>query len=131
MVVKGSRKATVESLVAVESYLEQQAEELRQELAVVEAELLHIRGATGILQRIDDSLFRSRKRSGTHEAEVTEAILAVLLEEQPLHRSDLMRRVEETGVCIGGKKKLDTFAAYLTRDPRCTSVGSGYWTLVV
>ena len=127
---KASRKATIESLAAVESYLEQHAEELRQELSAVEAELLNIRGATGIVSRMDDSVFFARKRAGTHECEVTEAIVAELQKEQPLHRAELMGRVEEAGVYIGGKKPLDTFAAYLTRDPRFTSVGSGCWELV-
>ena len=125
-----SRKVTVESLKAVASYLEQQAEELRQELDAVESDLLNLRSAIGTVDRTDDSVFQRRGRPGTVDAEVTDAIRAVLMEEQPMHRKELMRRVEEGGVHIGGKKPLDTFAAYLTKDPRFASVGAGNWGLV-
>ena len=127
---KVSRQATVKSLNAVASYLEQQAEELRQELTAVETELRDVRSAIEITHRIDDSVFRARKRAGTYESELTEAIVAELQKEQPLHREDLLHRVEEAGVHIGGQHPLDNMATYLTRDPRCTSVGSGYWALV-
>ena len=127
---RASRRSTQEGLHVVSSLLEDRADELRSELEAIESQLLTIRSASSIVASVDDSAFFTRRRAGTFEEELTEAMLAELTKEQPLHRSELMRRVEEAGVHIGGQNPLDTFASYLTRDPRFTSDGAGCWGLV-
>ena len=56
----------------------------------------------------------------------------LLQEERPLHRKELMYRVEAMGIEIVGKDKLRAFASYINPDKRFTSVEGmrGYWTLV-
>ena len=122
---KASRQGMEKGVATIVSHLEQRVADLRQELAGVESDLLQARSFRDVLGRVDESVFVVvRRRGGTHETDVTEAILVALSEEQPLHRKELMCRVEAAGIHIGGKKPLDTFASYLTNDPRfCSVVG--------
>ena len=66
-------------------------------------------------------------------AQLTHAIQKVLLEERPLHRSDILERVEEAGLEVLGskaKKPVNIVGNVLSTDPRFTSAGApGYWTL--
>ena len=128
--VKVDRGGMEQGVAAVVVDLERRAEKLREELAIVETDLDSARAFSDLLDRTDPSVFVLRLRRGTFEVEVTEAIYRILAEEQPLHRAELLRRVEAADLHVGGLKPLDTFAAYLTRDPRFSSVGKGYWHLV-
>ena len=128
--VKVDRGGMEQGVAAVAVDLERRAEKLREELAIIESDLAKAREFSDLVSRTDPSVFAMRSRRGTFEVQLTEAIYRILTEEQPIHRAELLRRVEAADLHVGGLKPLDTFAAYLTRDPRFSSVGKGYWHLV-
>ena len=66
---------------------------------------------------------------GTYAEEITTAIHDVLLEERPLHRRELLRRIQGKGVHVGGADKLKTLSAYLSTDDRFVAAERGEWTL--
>ena len=67
---------------------------------------------------------------GTYTAEITAAICEVLSNaDAPLHRNEVLTRLEEREFFVSGKDKLGALSAYLSRDERFTPVGKGMWGL--
>ena len=68
----------------------------------------------------------------TYKEELTDTIESILQEEHPLHRSEILDKVREKGIYIGGASPLNSLSSYLSTDPRFkTATGKGMWTLVV
>ena len=68
-----------------------------------------------------------RRRS--HSAGLVDAMYDVLVRERPLHRTELFALVAEMGFRVGGKTPVGAVGSYLSRDPRFTNIGRGFWTL--
>ena len=65
-----------------------------------------------------------------HGDMVTDTIEQILTQEQPLHRSVILERVQGAGVHIGGSMPLNSISSYLSTDPRFKVAGRGMWGLV-
>ena len=61
--------------------------------------------------------------------EVSNAMFAILTEQRPLHRDDILARIQERGIHIGGQKPVNSIGSYLSLDARFSNAGKGIWTL--
>lgn len=77
----------------------------------------------------DDSI-TARVRSGFAQ-ELTDVMYEILQAERPLHRNDILSRVKERGIHIGGQKPINSIGSYLSTDARFKNVSRGTWTLTV
>ena len=105
-------------------YLEKELEMLYQVRAELDTRIAETEEALGAMDRT-----RNGPTAGTVAAEITDAIYEVLETESPLHRRDILERVEASGVIIGGKDKLQNLSAYLSEDRRFQPAERGHWTL--
>ena len=69
------------------------------------------------------------RRTSTYAEELTDAIYDALLSERPLHRMDILGKVAERGVHVGGSKPVNSIGSYLSTDQRFKNCGRGMWTL--
>ena len=120
----------VEALVeTISARHEERISELRCEISALETEMDSIRSFKRLVDSMDDDEFAPTTNRDTYRRELTMAIQAILSEDGPLHRMDILHRVQDRGVYVGGKKPIDNLATYLSIDPRFQSVGRGYWSL--
>ena len=68
-------------------------------------------------------------RPSTYAQELTDAIYDTLLSKRPLHRMDILGKVVERGIHVGGTKPVNSIGSYLSTDQRFKNCGRGMWTL--
>ena len=73
---------------------------------------------------------RSAPKPPTQAKILTDAMYEVLLEDQPLHRKEILNGVKGKGVVITAKDVLRSVTLHLSQDQRFESVGNGEWQLV-
>ena len=95
----------------------------------IEKELEALHTAIRINQERGNSVDASDRRTSTYAQELTDAIYDTLLSERPLHRMDILGKVAERGIHVGGTKPVNSIGSYLSTDPRFKNCGRGLWTL--
>ena len=85
--------------------------------------------AVRVVIRINDQRDDDAKQAISFAAEIGNTIYAVLKDESPLHRNEIMARVKERGVHIGGANPSNNLGTYLSRDERFENVSKGVWRL--
>ena len=95
----------------------------------VEKELESLHTIIRINQERGSSVDASDRRTSTYAQELTEAIYDTLLSERPLHRMDILGKVAERGIHVGGTKPVNSIGSYLSTDQRFKNCGRGMWTL--
>ena len=95
----------------------------------IEKELESLHTAIRINQERGSSVDAGDRRASTYAQELTDAIYDALLSERPLHRTDILGRVDERGVHVGGRKPVNSIGSYLSTDQRFKNCGRGMWTL--
>ena len=119
---------TVVDLVKIKDYL-------WAEITACESRLCTLRGKMEIVQKFEElqadlpSWVVTDEEQKSVKDQICGAIYEVLLDERPLHKRDILDRVQSAGVYVGGKDPMNTLSPYLTNDPRFTSDGKGNWTL--
>ena len=93
-----------------------------------ELEALHI--VIRINQERSSVVDASGRRASTYAHELTDAIYDTLSSERPLHRMNILGKVTDRGVHVGGSKPVNSIGSYLSTDPRFKNCGRGMWTLV-
>lgn len=70
-------------------------------------------------------------RPDTHTATVKDAIYEILSKaKKPIHRKEILERVERMGIYVGGKDPVSTMSSHLSAGrPQFKPVGNGYWAL--
>ena len=68
-------------------------------------------------------------RGHNRRNEITNAIFQMLTIDRPLHRKAILEKLGIAGFHIGGVNPVTSLGAYLSLDPRFTSVSRGYWSL--
>ena len=71
----------------------------------------------------------SGRRASTYAQELTDAIYDTLLSKRPLHRMDILGKIAERGIHVGGTKPVNSIGSYLSTDQRFKNCGRGMWTL--
>ena len=98
--------------------------------AVLDQQIETLERALNVLTATEATLpIVPRKSESSYAATITDAIEQVLLEERPLHRSEILARVSARGVYVGGTKPIASLGSYLSVDNRFKNVGRGVWTL--
>ena len=92
-----------------------------------EIEALHI--VIRINQERSSVVDAGGRRASTYAQELTDAIYDILSSERPLHRTDILRKVTDRGVHVGGSQPVNSIGSYLSTDPRFKNCGRGMWTL--
>ena len=69
------------------------------------------------------------RRASTYAQELTDAIHDTLISERPLHRMEILVKVAERGIHVGGAKPVNSIGSYLSTDQRFKNCGRGMWTL--
>ena len=92
-----------------------------------EFEALHI--VIRLNQERSNGIDASGRRASTYAQELTDAIYDTLSSERPLHRVNILGKVSERGVHVGGSKPVNSIGSYLSTDPRFKNCGRGMWTL--
>ena len=95
----------------------------------IEKELESLHTTIRINQERGSSVDASDRRASTYAQEVTGAIYDTLLSERPLHRVEILGKVAERGIHVGGTKPVNSIGAYLSTDQRFKNCGRGMWTL--
>ena len=107
----------------------QRVQDLRTELATLEAEIDVISAFERMVDRMDSDVLADPPEKDTYRNEITTVIHQVLTGESPMHRADILERVQERGIYVGGLRPLDNLSTYLSKDCRFHATGRGYWTL--
>ena len=95
----------------------------------IEKELESLHTIIRINQERGSSVDASGQHASTYAQELTGAIYDTLLSERPLHRMDILRKVAERGIHVGGTKPVNSIGSYLSTDDRFKNVSRGTWTL--
>ena len=69
------------------------------------------------------------KDASPYAQELTDAMCDILASERPLHRQDILARVQERGIHVGGQKPVGTIGSYLSMGSHFRNAGRGIWTL--
>ena len=112
-----TRRSLGRALRALEKDLESRKSRIDEELQAVR-----------IVIRINEQRDDDDKYISTFAVEIGNAICTVLKSEGPLHRNEILAKVSERGVHIGGTNPANNLGTYLSRDEReCRkgSVGTG------
>lgn len=115
-------RQTIEDMQRVRDRLADARAELDARIATMDAAIREMREAGDTVA--------PTLRGGERRARLVDAIDAVLRAERPMHRQDILARLEEQGVYVGGNTPINSLSAYLSQDERFESVGRGQWTLV-
>ena len=106
---------------------------LQTELTAMRAMRARLNDKIAKLEKAIDLLEETETEYATENtviAEITNAVGRILDEDRPLHRSTIMELLEDQGIVIGGKDKLQNLSAYLSEDHRfIPGPNRGYWTL--
>ncbi len=113
--------ATLKGLRAKLKQLEARKRELDQQV-----EAIHV---TIRVFEQTDSVEDTPDRS-TYASVLTNAMYEILDEDGPMHRSELLRRVQERGIYVGGTNPVNALGSYLSKDARFTNVARGEWNTV-
>ena len=72
-----------------------------------------------------------RHRPDTHTATVKDAIYEILSNaKKPLHRKEILQKVERMGIYVGGKSPIASLSSHLSAGrPQFKPIGNGYWSL--
>ena len=95
----------------------------------IEKELESLHTIIRINQERGSSVDASGGHASTYAQELTGAIYDTLLSERPLHRMDILGKVAERGIHVGGTKPVNSIGSYLSTDQRFKNCGRGMWTL--
>ena len=114
-------RQTLEGLQQTRDRLAAQRDDLNERLAVIDAAMQEVR-QTG--DTVAPTL-----RGGERRGRLVDAIDAILRAERPMHRQDILARLEEQGVYVGGNSPINSLSAYLSQDARFVSIGRGQWRL--
>ncbi len=90
-----------------------------------EEDLRIVRGMIRINEEREDAV----KKASSFADEVSDVVHTILEQESPLHRSEILKRVESYGLHVGGSKPANNLGTYLSRDTRFVNVGKGMWAL--
>jgi hypothetical protein len=112
-------------------------QDLRQELAALKESQRLISEQVELLERTINLLDSrrnantsgTRPRKSTYANQLTDAMLEILTEERPLHRRDILHRLEGKGIYVGGSNKQGAIGSYLSISPLFKNVAKGTWTL--
>ena len=96
--------------------------------ADIDARLNRIAAAMEEIRQLGDAESPT-PRGGEQRKRVTDAIEQILRGEQPLHRQNILARLETKGIYVGGANPINSLSAYLSQDDRFVSVGRGQWSL--
>ena len=77
----------------------------------------------------DDNASVNGPEEPTLKEEITNAMEEIFKNEQPLHRTEILRQVRDKGIFIGGRRPLNSISSYLSIDPRFKVFGRGLWGL--
>ena len=121
-VVTRNLRAMLVQLDALHDRVEAQRSAIRHTLEVVEY------GFDDILAEAKD-LYSVPPHPETQAGHIRHGIHGILLRERPLHRKEILGRLEKQGYEVGGKKPIDLLSAHLSNDDKFKSAGSGEWTL--
>ena len=94
----------------------------------LDKDIASIHTAIRINSEQDDDSSTANVRSGFAQ-ELTDTMYEILQAERPLHRNDILSRVKERGIHIGGQKPINSIGSYLSTDDRFKNVSRGTWTL--
>ena len=95
----------------------------------IERELESLHTIVRINQERGSSVDASDRRTSTYGQELTDAIYDTLLSKRPLHRMDILGKVAQRGIHVGGAKPVNSIGSYLSTDQRFKNCGRGMWTL--
>ena len=95
----------------------------------IEKELESLHTAIRINQERGSGDDGGGRRASTYAQELTDAIHDALLSERPLHRMEILGKVAERGIHVGGSKPVNSIGSYLSTDQRFKNCGRGMWTL--
>ena len=91
-----------------------------------EVESLHV--VIGVFERNEQSQDSLNKDSFGEK--IGTAIYGILHNEGgPLHRSEILSRIQEQGIHVGGKNPVNSVGTYLSLDDRFVNVGRSMWDL--
>ena len=79
---------------------------------------------------IEDKAQEITRPQESKTPQILRAIHLVLQLEGPMHRSDLLKRIEERGIALAKGRKgkpIDHLSSYLSLAPRAKGVGRGVW----
>ena len=103
-----------------------QVKKLETEKRELDKQLENLHGALLLFEQKGDT---GRRNKGTVGQELGGAIFSILTFDRPLHRKDILTRVQERGLHVGGDNPVNAVGAYLSVDDRFKNVGQGVWTL--
>ena len=107
----------------------EQIDALRMDLAKLDSELDAIDVFESLVDTIGPMEFANLADIDTFKGEITSAIHEVLTDESPLHRAEILVRIQDRGIHVGGLVPVDNMSSYLSMDRRFRAAGKGYWTL--
>lgn len=122
-VVTRDLRAVLAKLDALHDRVEEQRAVIRQALEIID------KGFDDIVAEVTD-FYSLPPTSDSQAGHIRGGINAILIEERPLHRKEILFRLERQGYHVGGKKPLDLLSAHLSNDKRFKSLSQGIWTLV-
>ena len=117
------KNRTLQDLLALREGWESQKSEAEQAIRSLDQAIRLLRPESGVAE------YKPPRQS--FSALITDAIESMLTEERPLHRKDILHRLEQNFSYIGGSDPLTTLGAMLSRDRRFKNAKRGYWTLTV
>ena len=113
-----TRRSLGRALRGLEKDLESRKRKIDEELQAVR-----------VVIRINEERDDDSKAASSFASEIGDAIYFVLKDESPLHRNDILKRVKDRGIHVGGANPANNLGTYLSRDDRFKNAGKGKWTL--
>ena len=122
------KKTTIQVLASIVAAKEARRKVLLKELDELDHSLQIIRESIGEVEMSDDRIITT-PQIGTMGEELTTFLVAILSDEGPTHRTELLEQVTRQGIVIGGRDQLSQMSAYMSRDDRFLADGRGIWRL--
>ena len=109
--------------------LEIMARKLEDRKTLIEQQLIGIHSAIKLFKDSEEEIVAGY-HPASHAKELTDAIENILETHGPLHRNEILVKVRERGIHVGGDRPINNIGAYLSTDNRFKNVGKGLWDLV-